>query len=51
MDKWLNVWMCEIITDSKSIMNSIVVELKVSAIYHISQSQEKVSVFSARVLL
>ncbi len=53
MEKWLYLWMREIITDSKSVRNSTVsfIKLKASGIYHITQSQENVRVFSARVLL
>uniref|UniRef100_A0A8C0PPK2 HTH CENPB-type domain-containing protein n=1 Tax=Canis lupus familiaris TaxID=9615 RepID=A0A8C0PPK2_CANLF len=48
MEKQLNLWIQEMSTNKKSIVDSVVVRLKAKEIYrHVTQSQEKVKPFSA----
>lgn len=43
MEKWLYLWIHEMTTDFKSVVNSIVVRLKAQQIYgHITRGQENV---------
>ncbi|XP_047576390.1 tigger transposable element-derived protein 1-like [Lutra lutra] len=48
MEKQLNLWIQEMTTNKKSIVDSVVVRMKAKEIYsHVTQGQEKVKLFSA----
>lgn len=38
IEKWLTLWIYEIMTDRKGIMDSIVMRLKANETYHITQT-------------
>lgn len=52
MENWLNLWICEVTINKKSVVDGIVTTLKANRIYGlVIHGQENVKLFSARLLL